>query len=242
MNNEYSYSRLSSFETCPYGWFLSYIMHSEGEGNVFADYGTMIHSIMERYTKGELPLWELCDTYDREFSELGEFPPNKFVDMRKSYHDGGMKYLSEFEGYDGYKILACERWFSICMGGFTYRGIIDLLLQDEYGNIILVDYKSKSGFSSKKERDKYLRQLYTYCVWVAKRYGRFPDILRLELIRGTPVDVVFDEKAYRSAIKWIYDTVKEIESAWVFEPKPNKWYCSELCDHRSSCEESGAYG
>lgn len=234
---EYSYSRLTAFETCPYGWYLSYVEHREDEGNAFSDYGTLVHSIMERYAKGTLNLWELCEAYKDEFGSVRDFPPNKYADLRKSYYEAGLQYLQNFRGYDDYKVLACERWFSIPMGGFTYRGIIDLLLADKYGHIKLVDYKSKSGFTSKKEQKLYLRQLYTYCMWVYKRYGKPPDVLQFEFIRGVPFTAVFDKVDYRSAIDWIYATVHQIENTWAYPAKPNQWYCSELCGHRSICPE-----
>lgn len=237
-NREYSYSRLTAFETCPYGWYLSYIEQTPDEGNAFSDYGTLVHSIVERYAKGVLPLWDLGKAYKDEFENaVRTFPPNKYTNLKRSYYEAGLEYLNNFRGYDDCKVLACERWFSIPMGGFMYRGIIDLLLEDKYGYIILVDYKSKSGFASKKERDMYLRQLYTYCMWVYKRYGRPPDTLRFEFIRGVPFETVFDATAYRAAIDWVYATVQQIESTWAYPAKPNQWYCSELCGHRSICPE-----
>ena len=234
----YSFSRLTSFETCPYGWYQTYVEGKEGEGNAFSDYGTLLHSILERYATGLLRLDELYPTYANEFSSVGEFPSLKYApNMRQSYFDAGAEYLKNFAGYDDYEVLACEETFELPIDDFIYNGIVDLLLKDAYGNLILIDYKSKSGFASVRERESYLRQPYSYSAWVEQRFGKKPDIIKFVMIRGTDFITTFDEKKYQATLQWIRDTVKQIRAAWSFPAKPNQWFCSALCDHRGYCEQ-----
>ena len=82
----YSFSKLSSWWTCPYGYFLRYIEHKAGIGNAFASYGTLVHEIMEKYAKGEVELWDLPQMFEWLFDSAvqEEFPPNKYVDLRES--------------------------------------------------------------------------------------------------------------------------------------------------------------
>ncbi|MGN1156970.1 MAG: PD-(D/E)XK nuclease family protein, partial [Agathobacter sp.] len=50
----WSYSRITSYETCPYRFFLTYILKLEKKRLFFSDYGSFIHSIIEKYLNGEL--------------------------------------------------------------------------------------------------------------------------------------------------------------------------------------------
>ena len=45
----WSYSRVKSFEDCPYKWFLKYIVGLHGKRMFFADYGTFMHKLMESF-------------------------------------------------------------------------------------------------------------------------------------------------------------------------------------------------
>ena len=82
---------------------MTYIDHKKGIGNCFSSYGLEVHSIMERYAKGELTLWDLVGIYEWEFDAAvpEKFPSTKYCkDMRKLYYDQGLEYLKNFAGYD----------------------------------------------------------------------------------------------------------------------------------------------
>ena len=106
----YSFSKLNSFHTCKYGYYQRYILGLKGEGNCYSSYGTLVHSIMERYAKGELKLNELADVFDWEFDNAipEPFPTKMFgnpYDMRGNYYKDGINFLSNFKGYKDYNIL-----------------------------------------------------------------------------------------------------------------------------------------
>ena len=85
---KYSFSKLSAWWTCPYGYYLRYIKHQKGIGNAFSSYGTLVHEIMEKYAKGEAELWDLPQMFEWLFdSAVPEtFPPNKYVDLKENYY------------------------------------------------------------------------------------------------------------------------------------------------------------
>ena len=161
----YSFSKLSSFHNCKWGYQLTYIDHCERCDNAFAQYGSLVHSIMERYAKGKLNLWDLVDVYKREYSGITEkFPHSAFCNLEDLYYKQGIQFLSNFSGYDKYKILEVESEFELEIDDWLFTGIMDLLFEDENGKLILLDYKSKSSFKNKKEKIEYARQLYLYCI------------------------------------------------------------------------------
>ena len=107
-NMVWSFSRLNSFHTCKWMWYLSYMLNDKEreengifqEDKFFSLYGTFAHHIFEKYNKGELELWELYD-YCNDNYELEipvDAPPNKYVDIYNSYKD---KLLSYFKKYNG---------------------------------------------------------------------------------------------------------------------------------------------
>ena len=236
----YSFSKLSSFHTCKYGYKLTYIDHLKGEGNCFSSYGLFVHSIMERYAKGELALWSLADIYKWEFETAvtEDFPNTKFCpDMKKLYYEQGLEYLQNFSGYSKYEILEVEKQFDIDIDDWVFTGIIDLVYRDDNGKLVVQDYKSKSGFKSKKEQAEYARQLYLYSLHIKEKYGQYPDLLRFMMFRkNKPVDILFNTKGVDEALGWARDTVKEIRECWDFNPSCDAFYSQNLCNHRGYCE------
>lgn len=219
---------------------LTYIDHLKGIGNCFSSYGTHVHSIMERYAKGEIELWDLVKTYELEFDEAipEDFPNSKFCpDMRELYFRQGRSFLSNFEGYDGRKILGVEEQFDMDIDDWEFTGVIDLVFEDEKGRLIVQDYKSKSSFKSKKEQAEYARQLYLYSLYIKQKYGRYPDILRFSMFRKeNEIDIPFSESSLDEALCWARDVVSKIRDCWEFEPNCEDFFANHLCNHREYCE------
>ena len=77
---EWSYSRLTAFEDCPYMWLMRYILRDEysivPQFKFFAQYGSLMHSILQQYLTGVLPQKSLVAYYVSHFiSDIyGETP------------------------------------------------------------------------------------------------------------------------------------------------------------------------
>ena len=236
----YSFSKLSSFNSCKYGYKLTYIDHIKGIGNCFSSYGSEIHSLMERYAKGELDLWSLLDAYKWEFDVAipEKFPDSPFVkDMRKLYYDQGVEFLKNFKGYPNYKILGVEQQFEIKIDDWLFNGVIDLIFEDENGKLIIQDYKSKSSFKNKKEQAEYARQLYLYSLYVKEKFNKYPDILRFYMFRkDTLIDIPFKIDGLDEALLWAKNTVDEIRFCWDYSPTCSEFFSQNLCNHRNHCK------
>ena len=236
---KYSFSKLNSWWTCPYGFKLRYIDHKVGIGNAFSSFGTLVHSIMERYAKGELELEHLSSIYEWEFKSAvkEKFPWNKYVDLQQSYYTQGLEFLQNFTGYTGYKILGVEENFEIKIQDWIFVGVADLIFEDENGRLIVRDYKSKASFKDDKERDKYARQLYLYALFVKEKYGRWPDELQFLMFRKQKlVSIQFDAERLKEALAWASNTVAVIREAFNYPPTCDAFYGENLCNHRKYCE------
>ncbi len=235
----YSFSKLSSFHTCKYMYKLTYIDHKKGVGNCFSSYGSEVHSLMERYAKGEIELWDLADVYEWEFdSAVPEpFPDSTFCkDMRGLYYEQGLNFLKNFAGYSDRKILEVESNFECEIDDWAFNGIIDLVYEKD-GKLVIQDYKSKSSFKNKKEQAEYARQLYLYSLHIKEKYGKYPDTLKFMLFRkDKPIEIPFKIEDLEEAVNWAKQTVKEIRECWDFSPSCDEFFGSYLCNHREHCD------
>lgn len=238
----YSFTKLSSWYTCPYGWKLKYIDGKSGIGNAFSSYGSFVHELLEKYAKGEVKLEELPALYEWEFDSAIEekFPYNKYTDLRESYYNQGLEFLKNFQGYDDYEILGVEKKFEVKVKDWLFNGIIDLLFADRDGKLIIRDYKSKAKFANPLERNEYARQLYLYSIAVEEEYGALPDELQFLMFRRNELVVIpFDINDYENAIDWADMTVNAIRNAFDYPPYCDEFYAQNLCNHREYCELRG---
>lgn len=257
METIYSFSRLSSFDECKYCYYLNYVLPNDqrppNEDNAFNLYGSFVHELLEKYSKGELASWDLLDKYVDEFElQVNKpFPPNSFVDLHDSYYNDGYAFLERFDGFDDeYETLGVEQPFVVDFGDFKLRGFIDLILRDKKtGGIVVLDWKSKSKFASKKEQAEYARQPYLYSKYIFDTYGVWPEKLRFYMFRkDTMVDIPFSQYDYNEAVEWARSQVRRIEykidnddDGWMpredlvgKDGQPN-FFCSFICGFRNNC-------
>lgn len=237
----YSFSKISMFHTCKYAYFLTYLKHLKGIDNCFALYGTLVHSIMERYAKSQLGLWDLPKIFEIEFADVVNmpFPESKYCkNMKELYFNQGFDFLSSFLGYDDYNILGVEENFEIKIDDWLLTGVIDLIYEDTDGKLIILDYKSKSKFKNKDEQQKYARQLYLYSIYIKDKYGRFPDKLIFWTFRKQKkIEIMFNYDEYLESLTWAKFTVNQIRNESSYLPSKDEFYCKNLCNHRLYCNE-----
>lgn len=244
---KWSFSSINCYNNCPHCFYLTYIAKQKKEQNAFAQWGTLGHSLLERYYKGELELWDLSQKYDEEYASKVslEFPYNRYVDLGESYYLAGKKYFDNFQGdFENCEILGVEQYIEIEIDGYPFIGYIDLLVRTPDG-IIVCDHKSKSGFKG-KEKQEYLRQLYLYSFYVKQMYGEYPYKLMFNMFRAnTWEEELFDYKALMQAKEWFVETIQKIylekdfkdkialdyktKGKLLKEFKKDDFFCNELC-------------
>ena len=249
-NMVFSYSNLSTFCGCKYEWRLHYLDCEEKRQNVYAQFGSFCHKILEMYENGELKLDELPAYYEEYFDdEITEdilfqtsTATDKLYDLGLSYFQNGVKDLNLSQ----YKILGVEYECNFKIGDHEFIGYIDLLLEDENGDIIILDHKSaeypygKNGKPKKSTADKvksYERQLYLYSKAVFEQYGKYPTKLVWNYFKSQKFAVIpFYESEYLETLQWAEDTIKEMYDEIFFDAKEDYFYCRNLCDYRDICE------
>lgn len=244
-NMTWSFSRLSSYDQCPYEWKLNYIDKQDGVSSFFGQFGAFMHKILEKYEKGELSVFELSMYYEEHFFKEVDIPApgNAYVDIKDSYYHKGLDYLDNIDLIlSDYEILGVEKQVSFKVGVHDMIGFIDLLLRDkETGKIIILDHKSgslkfkKNGEISKSSADDLLhfkRQLYLYSKAVIEEYGHV-DFLEWNLFKDrNKYRIQWEEKEYQKAIEWCVKTIQFITTSQDWNARPEDYYCFNLCSQR----------
>ena len=257
----YSFSRLNSYYTCPYGYYLDYLADNDHRlkktGNGFSDYGTFAHSIFEQFGKGELLQFELKPKFIDEFEKnipngVKLITKTKYVmNLTEKYKSAGAEFFDNFEGINGGKQIASEKDFRLLVKingkPLILRGIIDAIVEDKSGNYHIWDFKSKSAFKSEEELAEYARQLYFYSLAIKSTYGKFPKTLNFLQFRINTIKTVeFNQKSFEETLQWIYDTSEIVENkefweAHCMEDCEDTFYQDNLCSYRYSCKYSPNY-
>lgn len=237
----WSFSRAKCFENCPTEFYLKYLEAIPGRGNAFAQAGSLMHSILERYFTGDLSLFELSSVYDRSFdgAVTEEFPPY-MPSARQAIYEDGYAYLNTLEPLpDGVQILGVEHKVRGKIGPYPFVGFIDLVLRAD-GKLVICDHKSKKSFKSRAEKDRMFDQLYLYSALLESPV----DELWLNTFRS---GIIHRESMLSSRRQAVCDHyVKTIDSIFNeddFFPnqsisggvvRPNM-YCDYMCSMRDAC-------
>ncbi len=242
----FSYSRLTSFEQCHYGWLLNYIFHEEKRSGFFAEYGSFVHEIIAKILNGELSKEEAPTYYMRHFAEQCPTPAIS-SSLWAKYYARGLEYLKSFS-FPHNKIVAVEERVKFDLGdGVPFIGYVDVI-SEENGELVITDHKSHDlkpfsrKYPEKKtktdiELEAYLRQLILYAYGVKLKYGKYPAALEFNCFKaGTWITVPFQEEWVEPTLQWARDLRSLIRDESEWRPNEDYFFCQNLCDVRDSCE------
>lgn len=264
--HRYSFSQLDMYEQCPLQYYMMHAYPALHNGetivtpapNIFSQYGLLAHSIIQRWSKGELQRQDMAATFEAQYDQyVGDLQYPGFLAMNgyaQKKYEGALEYFSTFDGFIGYKVLCGQQKMQTTINGHNFVGIMDLLLQDQLtGQLVLVDHKSKSRatFNKKKDRNHLFLQTYLYCKFIYEKYGKYPDRIRFNLFSENDYyEEDFDLSRYMQAIDWAARTIASIQNQDVWDVGPNKpgkitkngnlnldFFCSYLCDCREECTQ-----
>lgn len=240
----WSFSRVSAYNTCPRMFYYTYLQPQPQTENAFAEWGSLCHSLFERYYKEEIPFYDMARVYEEEYDDaVGS--PFLSTKMEESYYNNGLDYFEHFEDeYSDYHVIGVEKQIDTKIGRFAFTGYIDLLLQDDDGHYFVVDFKSKSKFKSEEEKSHYAIQLYLYARWVQEQYGEYPQWMEFNMFRARKRErVPFVLADLKAADQWFLDTIQRIYDDDVFDvtSTAGDFFCNNLCSLGYMCPYSKHY-
>ena len=132
---EWSYSRLTAYEDCPYAWLQKYIFGVEGKSKFFAEYGSFMHSILQLYLTGKLKKEQLTTYYLTHFlSQVSAKAPTSKI--YSSYFEQGRQYLKVLS-FPQRNILRVEDKMKFNFAGYPFVGVVDVVSEDENGKLYI---------------------------------------------------------------------------------------------------------
>jgi len=216
------------------------------------EYGSCMHRVLDNYYQSKMinnPLSqeEVLSLFEKYWTKaVGGKLEVKFAKGKdfETYLTDGREllttYLNELPE-DNFKVLAIEEPFSFIIEGMDIPiiGQMDLVLEDESGTIIIVDWKTAGKAYSRDDVDKNF-QLSLY--QMAARANGFADreiLLRFDCLIKTKTPKFeqyyttrTDEDILRAKKKIL--KVAEGISKSVFVPNDNHWKCKN-CNYSEHC-------
>lgn len=244
-NMVWSYSRLTCFEQCPYKFFLTYLTPGTKRPQFFSDFGSFMHSILEKFYKGELKAEELPAYYLSHYDEqvIGRAPSAKIAG---NYYMQGLDYLTHVNPLN-VEVLGVEHQVEFNIDGKQFQGIIDLKAKNRHdGSLMIIDHKSralkprskrKKPTQSDETLDGYLRQLYLYSQPVLDESGHYPKSLVFNCFRnGNVIIEPFEIEKFNEAKQWASELADKIIDNDDWRPNEDFYFCHYLCDKNHECE------
>lgn len=192
---KYSYSRLETYDQCPFRYFLKYIEgYYSKTSSIALDFGTLVHSIEEKignYIKDnkEIPYQDLIKEFSDRCTVIAKKYPKDFIEKDKSdrtyeekinfYISTGIYRLEKFmkENPD-LEIIGTEVPFTFKYHGQqTFRGFIDRILRNKVTNQYIVqDIKT---YAVPLDHDKLVTplQFVVYCWAMCEKYPIDPTTI-----------------------------------------------------------------
>lgn len=257
-NHRYSYSQLSSFSECPFGFYLKHMEDKEEQSNGFAEQGSLVHDILDKWAKGEIKKKDMAAEYERRYSDevVTSFPrmlASKGY-AQKTYQQG-LDYFENFDEFKGFKVISAEEKFEMPLkltDGTTrpFIAFVDLVVRDEFTDgLVIFDHKSKSWTSFKAAREEMYKQQYLYAYFVHEKYNEWPVQLAFNLFKeGGKKDFQdFSMEKFEEVMQWATDAIHKMESYDILDwlvckaqktPGKPDMFCAEICGERRNCPNS----
>lgn len=239
MLEKFSFSKLTSFNTCKYNYYLTYIEKLDGIQNIYGELGTSCHECIEGLIKNELTIegakakfnsdLDTCDMLELEFPKYKG--SNEMI--RRNYVDSIHNYFDNFELFcDNPDYESIEEYFELEMYDVIVRGYIDYYYI-KGNDLYIIDFKTSSKFT-KQDLEKKKLQLIIYGLYLRMKYpdkkihlafdmlkyvmgtrGGLKERHKLAILEGGErgfVWIEFDDENIQQALDFIKNTISEINN------------------------------
>ena len=180
----YSWSKLETFRTSKYEYFLSYVLHKkpDREDSIYGALGGQAHDILEKFYSNEISYDDMIELFQDAWITCYDLAKLCFVRndevKNKSIAD---KYKINLEHFfkNHKKIpynVALEKFLVAKIGDYVLQGYCDLLYKNNDNKYVIVDWKTSSYFNEKAAEEK-CGQLVIYAQALMQAGVKLEDIL-----------------------------------------------------------------
>lgn len=158
----WSWSRLSTFMTSKYEYYLKYVKHEpeDRQDCGYTSLGSIAHDTLDAFYEGNISYNDMIDQFNDGWLTAIDIADLK-LDRNDEEHDASIKakykedlqhFFKNHVKYD-YKLLI-EKPVIAQVGDNVFVGYADAIYKDDDGNYNLIDFKTSSKFSSKALTEK----------------------------------------------------------------------------------------
>ena len=158
----WSWSRVNTYLTSPYEYFLQYIKHEKPlqDDSAYAPLGTVAHDLLEEYYSNKIKKEEMADKFDESWMEqitLGNLKFNRSDDERNEsvkskYYDNLIHYFNNFNPLEHKAYL--EKFIAVKIGDSVLQGYADIIWKDDDGYTHIGDFKTSSIYKGDNLKQK----------------------------------------------------------------------------------------
>ena len=253
----FSYSQLKAFETCPYQYFLSFILRVPTRGKAVFSFGKTMHATLHKFfslikeggniTQADLfsdkqeskktkkkknipPFEELLNIYQETWFD--DWYESK--EQKEKYRKKGKESLKNLYNQIKEKppqVMELERGFNFKIENYTIRGVIDRVDKIDSNKIEIIDYKTGSPKTEKNlEKD----QLLIYQIAASETFGwQVQKLTFYYLDNNTRVSFLGNTDEINKMKDKIAREIEEIKNS-NFIATPSAHKC-KYCDFNSVC-------
>ena len=247
----YSHSKISTYENCPYQYKLKYIDKVEVETptTIEAFMGDMVHQALEFLYKNKkfkkriakstiLKFYNLI--WEKNFSDdILIVKADKENVNSENYRKMGIKFISDYfdrmRPFEQMTILGLETQDKMILpDGNSWHVRIDKLGCDSDGNYFVCDYKTNSRMKDQEEADED-RQLALYSVWVKDKFKDAKSVKLIWHMLAFNKDAISErtDEQLKKLQNEVCEIIKEIENVNEF-PRRQTALC-DYCVYKEIC-------
>ena len=194
---------------------------------------------------------DIVNYYIDVFDNFVKDPNGEQINIVTKLFNAGFEYFSNCNPITlklvGTKTVGVEHKCNFMIEDNKFVGIIDLLLQDDNGDLIIIDHKSSEYPLTKGKTVKakcaqkfedYKKQNYLYAGAVYNEFHKYPKILAWNFFKSSDWMVLpFNKEEYDKTLQWATNTIDDIYLTTDFEARPNYFYCKNICNFRNICDK-----